>query len=135
MYVPPDLLVRANSLNPAAHPPLILANLLPGGLSYMEKLCQMCYFPSATLPSGSRALLFAMLFYTMRDYLNDEDSGFTRDQLQSSMRLCEQNFYTSIESYVTLTVPTLENIAALFLAVRRASSLPSLGSILTSCSP
>ncbi|KAF2157289.1 hypothetical protein K461DRAFT_14042 [Myriangium duriaei CBS 260.36] len=118
--LPPADIISAIVKKVKTNPPMILANLLPRGLSYMEQLCQKCYFPSASLPSGSRALLFALLFFTMRDYVNDEDSGFSPAQLQPSMQLCEQNFYRSVESYTTLTVPTLENTAALFLAAMRA---------------
>ncbi|PSK51786.1 hypothetical protein B9Z65_3053 [Elsinoe australis] len=89
-------------------------------VAQLEQLCQKCYFPSLPLPTGSRSLLFALLYFTLRDYAHNKEVGFEEQDILPSLQLCEQNFYRSVETYTTLTIPTFENIEVLMFASCRA---------------
>ncbi|PNS15187.1 hypothetical protein CAC42_8188 [Sphaceloma murrayae] len=118
--LPPVDLISAVVRKIKTHPPTFLASFVWRTIPQLEELCQKCYFPSVSLPTGSRTLLFGLLYFTLRDYVHNTAVGFEEQDILPSLQLCEQNFYRSIETYTTLTVPTFENIEALLFASCRA---------------
>lgn len=87
----------------------------------LEKLCQKSYFPSEPLPSGSITLMYAVLYYVVREYLlcdSRELAGILGGwDLATFLPVCQQKFESGLESYETFTVPTLENLQVLLLGV------------------
>lgn len=76
------------------------------------------YFPSDSVPPGSLTLMHGLLFFSLRDYINEGDDVLSNWDLQQYSALCEQNFHKCLETYESLSIPTLENIQSLLLAVR-----------------
>jgi hypothetical protein len=94
----------------------------------LETLCQRAYFPSAPLPPGGLTLLSGVLLYLIEDHLETpyEDGGISSEdapEYRASRDLCEKNFYSGLQSFDALTIPTLENVQSLLLGVSCRSVL------------
>ncbi|OMP86921.1 putative transcriptional regulatory protein C11D3.07c [Diplodia seriata] len=61
--------------------------------------------------------MHGILFFTLRDYITENDNALSNWDLHTYAELCEHNFYQCLERYESLVVPTLENIQSLMLAV------------------
>ncbi|KAF4550785.1 Fungal specific transcription factor domain-containing protein 10 [Elsinoe fawcettii] len=120
LALPPIDFISAVVRKTKTHPPIFLASFVWRTIDELEQLCQRCYFPSSQLATGSRTLLFGLLYFTLRDYVHIKEAGFEEQDISPSLQLCELNFYRSVESYITLTVPTFENIQSLLFAACRA---------------
>ncbi|KAH7010958.1 fungal-specific transcription factor domain-containing protein [Macrophomina phaseolina] len=108
------------------HPPFSLVGYCWPELGQLESLCEKVYFPAASIPPGSLALMHGLLFFTMRDYVTENDSGLSNWDLSTYVDLCERNFHQCLETYESLVIPTLQNIQTLLLAATRAQEQSNL---------
>ncbi|KAL1615714.1 hypothetical protein SLS54_008844 [Diplodia seriata] len=117
LTLPPVELVVAIVRRIKVHPPFSLVGYCWRDLQQLEKLCQKIYFPSDSVAPGSLTLMHGILFFTLRDYITENDNALSNWDLHTYAELCEHNFYQCLERYESLVVPTLENIQSLMLAV------------------
>ncbi|EKG15372.1 Transcription factor fungi [Macrophomina phaseolina MS6] len=120
LSLPPVDLVVAVVRRVKVHPPFSLVGYCWRNLQQLEGLCQRVYFPSDSVPPGSLTLMHGLLFFSLRDYINEGDDVLSNWDLQQYSALCEQNFHKCLETYESLSIPTLENIQSLLLAATRA---------------
>ncbi|KAF2136053.1 uncharacterized protein K452DRAFT_148698 [Aplosporella prunicola CBS 121167] len=92
----------------------------------LEKLCRKIYFPSEPLPSGSVALLQALVFYIVSDLISAHDPLTEQFDCAAYAELCERNFSSALSTYETLAIPTLENVQVLMFGACRAQEKAKL---------
>ncbi|OJD36814.1 c6 transcription factor [Diplodia corticola] len=126
LTLPPVELVVAIVRRIKVHPPFSLVGYCWRDLQQLEKLCQKVYFPSDSVTPGSLTLMHGLLFFTLRDYITENDTALSNWDLPVFAELCEHNFYQCLERYESLVVPTLENIQSLLLAATRAQEQSKL---------
>ncbi|KAF9641547.1 putative c6 transcription factor protein [Lasiodiplodia theobromae] len=126
LTLPPVEFVVAIVRRIKVHPPFSLVGYCWRDLQQLEKLCQKIYFPSDSVPTGSQTLMHGILFFTLRDYITENDTALSNWDLAAYAELCEHNFYQCLERYESLVVPTLENIQSLLLAATRAQEQSKL---------
>ncbi|GME53107.1 C6 transcription factor [Neofusicoccum parvum] len=126
LTLPPVDLVVAIVRRIKVHPPFSLVGYCWRELQQLEGLCQKIYFPSDSVTPGSLSLMHGILFFTIRDYITENDNALSQWDLPAYADLCERNFYRCLETYESLVIPTLENIQSLLLAATKAQEQSKL---------
>lgn len=68
-------------------------------------------------------MMHGILSWLLRDRWGGDNTDLAHFDLVANAKLCEKNFCEGLETYKTLTVPTLENIQTLILGVISSVSL------------